>query len=173
MLPIETDLNRIEKLSILKEKENFRFRSFLKKLDSRRIDKIVHLLHKEITNQIDCQECGNCCHSLTPIVTPEEITRLAALENITEETFETLYLELDRFQESKFLKALPCKYLDGKKCSIYVDRPSECHSYPHTHKWGFVRRTLSVISNYGICPIVFNIMENLKHELHYIDHPHS
>ncbi len=173
MLPIETNLNRIEKLSIQRENENFRFRSFLKGLDSRKVDRIVQRLHKEITSQIDCLECGNCCHSLTPTVTSEEISYLAALENMDEETFETQYLDIDQFQGSKFLKALPCKYLNGKECTIYKDRPADCHSYPHTHKWGFTRRTLSVISNYGICPIVFNILENLKIQLHYTDMPNK
>lgn len=173
MLPIETNLNRIEKLSIQRENENFRFRSFLKGLDSRKVDRIVHRLHREITNQIDCLECGNCCHSLTPTVTSEEISHLAALENMDEETFEIQYLDIDQFQGSKFLKGLPCKYLNGKECTIYKDRPADCHSYPHTHKWGFTRRTLSVISNYGICPIVFNILENLKIQLHYTDMPNK
>lgn len=167
MLPIETDLSKIEKLSIQKENENFKFRAFLRGLDPSEVDRVVHRLNRKVSRAIDCTECGNCCHSLVPGVTEVEITRLAALDNITKEEFDSRHLEDDKFAGTKFLKAIPCRYLEGKICSIYDMRPNECRSYPHLHKKGFVYRTLSVISNYGICPIVFNVMENLKIETNF------
>lgn len=173
MLPVEMDLSKIEKLSIQKENENFKFRAFLRSLDSLEVDRVVHRLNRKVSQAIDCTECGNCCHSLVPGVTEEEITRLAALDNITPEEFDKKHLEDDKFAGTKFLKAIPCRYLEGKICSVYDLRPHECRSYPHLHKKGFVYRTLSVISNYGICPIVFNVMENLKIELNFKTQPGS
>lgn len=167
MLPVEMDLSKIEKLSIRKENENFKFRAFLRGFEPSEVDRIVHRLNRSVSRAIDCTECGNCCHSLVPGVTEEEICTLAAHDNVTPEEFTTNHLEDDKFAGTKFLKAIPCRYLDGKICSIYDIRPNECRSYPHLHKKGFVYRTLSVISNYGICPIVFNVMENLKIELNY------
>lgn len=169
MLPIETDIKTIERQAIINERENFRFRAFLKsKFDSKIVDKAVHRLHREITSKIDCRECGNCCYSLTPTVTDSEIETLANLENISPEMYEELYLDEDKFDNVKYLKSAPCRYLDGKLCSIYPNRPAECRSYPHTQKKRFMARTLFMNTNYGICPIVYNIIENLKFELKFL-----
>jgi Fe-S-cluster containining protein len=167
MLPIEMDLAKIERLAIQRENENFDFRMFLKSLDSKDVDKIVHRLHREVTHRIDCLECGNCCNSLVPKVREEEIIYLAGLDNITVEEYTMEHLDEDKYEASLFLKATPCRYLNGKACTIYENRPKECREYPYTHRRGFVFRTLNIIANYAICPIVFNIMENLKIELEY------
>lgn len=167
MLPIETDLEKIERLAIKRENENFAFRMFLKSLDDKEVDRIVHRLHREVTRQIDCLECGNCCNSLVPRVKEEEISFLAGLDNVPVEEFIANHVEEDKYEGSLFLKATPCRYLDGKACTIYENRPKECREYPYTHRRGFVFRSLSMITNYAICPIVFNIMENLKAELEF------
>jgi Fe-S-cluster containining protein len=77
------------------------------------------------------------------------------------------FVEKDKFEDTKYLKDSPCKYLVDKVCMIYVDRPEDCKSYPHTHKRNFISRTLGMIENYGICPIVYNVYENLKVELRF------
>ena len=59
---------------------------------------------------------------------------------------------------------IPCRYLDGKKCSIYEDRPAQCRNFPYTNADGFVSRLWGMIGFYEICPIVFNLMERLKNE---------
>ncbi|MBI3601005.1 MAG: hypothetical protein HY097_10260 [Nitrospinae bacterium] len=74
---IELDLDKIEKLGRLREAENFRFRSFLKGRDPDKIDKIVHRLNHEISNQIDCVSWGNCCRKLKTRITQPDITRLS------------------------------------------------------------------------------------------------
>jgi uncharacterized protein len=167
MLPLELDLTKIERLSIKRENENYSFRAFLKGKDIEKVDKIVHRLHKEITSLIDCQKCGNCCISLVPRVKENEIVYLAGLDKVSVEEFIRENLEPDNYDNSLFLKHTPCRYLSGTRCSIYENRPLECKAYPYTHRPGFSTRTLNMISNYGICPIVFNIMENLKMEMGY------
>ena len=167
MLPIEMDLTKIERLAIKRESENFAFRMFLKGLDDKELDKIVQKLNREVTSRINCLECGNCCNSLVPRVNDQEIELLAALDNVTKETFTREHLDEDKYNNSLYLKATPCRYLDGKSCTIYSNRPLECRVYPYTHKQGFVFRMLYMITNYAICPIVFNVLENLKVELNY------
>lgn len=167
MLPIEIDLAKIERLAIQRENENFAFRMFLKSFDDKEVDKIVHRLHRIVTRQIDCLACGNCCNSLVPRVKEEEINYLASLDNVSVEDFICDHIEEDKYEGSLFLKATPCRYLNGKACTIYENRPKECREYPYTHRRGFVFRSLSMITNYAICPIVFNIMENLKVELEF------
>ena len=61
MLPIETNIKKIERQAIINENSNFRFRSFLKtRVDPDELDQAVHKLHKKITAQIDCCECASC-----------------------------------------------------------------------------------------------------------------
>lgn len=159
-------MNKIELLGKQNEEENFRFRRFLKNQDPEEVDKVVHQLHNRITNQIDCTECGNCCNSLRPGVTNQEIERLAGMDGMKPRDFEDEFVEEDSGQD-KCLKDTPCKYLKDKKCTIYSQRPNACKSYPHTHKPKFTSRTFVMIQNYGICPIVFNLMEELKRELRF------
>lgn len=167
MKPLELDIEVIAMLGEQNEKENFEFRSFLKGQDSKRVDNIVQRLNKEITSQIDCQKCGNCCIYLEPCLTDSEIIKLSQIEGLTQSEFISRFVEHDSYENINYLKGTPCKFLNEKSCSIYNDRPKVCKSYPHTQKPDFISRTLGMINNYGICPIVFNLFENLKLELNY------
>lgn len=135
MRSLELDIKKIAQIGKQKERENIRFRAFLKGQDSERIDEIVHRLDKEIRTQINCQD------------------------------FENQFVEIDGFEGIKYLKNTPCIFLKDKSCSIYTDRPEDCKSFPHTHKDDFTARLFVTIENYGICPIVFNVFERLKREL--------
>ncbi len=163
-MKLETNLDVIKKLGQEREEENIKFRFFLKWREEDDVDEIVHRLHDEIAAQIDCTLCGNCCKMLRPFVSDEELKRLSEIDNITPEAFDKKYVELSD-EEMKYLKEMPCKYLKDNKCTVYIDRPSECRSYPHTHKDEFTTRLLGVINNYEICPIVFNLYEQLKREM--------
>lgn len=165
MIPLETNLEKIARLSVKNEKENFRFRTYLKMQDSEDVDRIVHLISKEVTEQIDCTACANCCIKLHTNLNDREINTLAKIENLSKEDFIAANLEMDDPLDGYFLKEMPCKYLKDKKCSIYEDRPGECRSYPNTDKDDFSSRTFGMINNYEICPIVFNVYERLKLEM--------
>jgi Fe-S-cluster containining protein len=162
---IETDLSRIEQLAALREDENFRFRSYLKGKDSDQVDRIVHGLHREITEQIDCTLCGNCCSQLQANIDRKDIAVLAQIENMTPEMFESNFCEED-FDET-LLNMMPCRYLEGTKCRIYENRPAQCRSFPNTDKKRFTSRLLGMLRYYEICPIVFNLMERLKDEMRF------
>jgi Fe-S-cluster containining protein len=167
MIPIEIDIERISQISKRKESENLRFRTFLKVKGNDNLDNLVHRLNKEIESQIDCTKCGNCCINLRPCLTKNEIEKLSKIDNVSRDFFIDNYTEQDKFENIKYLKNIPCKYLSDKKCSIYIDRPDDCKSYPHIHKPKINSRTLGVIENYGICPIVFNVFERLKIEFRF------
>jgi uncharacterized protein len=164
---MELNLNKIKLLGEKREDENFRFRAFLKGVDTDKADRIVHRLHHEISSQIDCTKCGNCCKMLRPAVNHKEIIRLAHIKNISTEEFEKKYVKKDEYGDVKYLKDTPCIFLKDKRCAIYQDRPDECRSYPHTHKDEFISRLFGVIDNYSICPIVFNLYEQLKGKLYF------
>jgi Fe-S-cluster containining protein len=167
MIPLELNIENIRLIAKRKEDENYEFRIFLKGQDSAKIDKIVHRLNEVIVEQIDCKKCGNCCKTLSPCISDSEIDILSQLDNLSRNDFVTRFVEKDKFEDSKFLKDSPCKYLRDKECIIYANRPEDCNSYPHTHKRNFISRTLGIIENYGICPIVYNVFENLKVELRF------
>ncbi len=164
-LEMELDLNRIEEFGRLREVENVEFRSYLKGQDFDKIDDIVHRLNREVSDQIDCTNCGNCCTKLSPLINDKDIDRLSGKLNISTEQIKDDYTETD--EGELFFKDLPCTFLKGKKCTIYNDRPEDCKSYPHLHKSEFISRLWAVIQNYSICPIVFNVFERLKIELKF------
>jgi hypothetical protein len=91
---------------------------------------------------------------------------LAAITNNSIQTFKRDYLVTDEEGDMHF-KDLPCPFLIDKKCSVYDSRPDDCRSYPHLHKNEFLSRLFGVIDNYSICPIVFNVYEELKYKLHF------
>lgn len=167
MRPLELNLEKIVLLGEKNRDRNFVFRSFLKIQDDEKIDKIVARLNAEITKQIDCTACGNCCVELRPYLSKVEIKRLSKIENLTPNEYSERYLQKDELDDASYLKGIPCKYLKNKRCTIYALRPNDCRSFPHTHKKGFSFRMLEMIEYYSICPIVFNIFERLKEELQF------
>jgi uncharacterized protein len=163
---IELNLETIELTGQKKESENYRFRSYLKSKSSEKIDRIVNRLNTEITNKIDCTDCGNCCNLMSSMVKQTDSEEISNFLKISITEFQSTYLEIGEENELYF-KHRPCKFLEDKKCTIYNIRPNDCQSYPHTQKQGFIFRLLGVIENYSICPIVYNLVEQLKRELHF------
>ncbi len=160
-----TDPQRIKKLAQEKEEENWEFRSFLKGIDmhSEELDVLVHGLYKDISSRIDCLDCGNCCRVILPNLSPADITGLAAGLRLSKAELTRRYLTTREDQENTYtFNATPCPFLDGNQCTVYECRPQSCRSYPHLHKSGFTHRLIQVVENYAICPIVFNVYEELK-----------
>lgn len=161
---IEMDPVRIKELVSGRETENIAFRRFLKGMDGNAVDRLVQSLHKEIIPQVDCTLCGNCCSCLKPGISRYDIKILADLEGVSTEEYVLGYCREDEF-DGIFLKDTPCRYLVGKRCSIYESRPGQCRKFPYTGENGFIFRLWGIIGFYGICPIVFHIIERLKGSL--------
>ena len=160
------DLKKIEQLGKKRKSENFKFRSFLKGQDSEKIDRIVHELNTYYSSKVDCTECGNCCIALQALINKNDLEKLALGLAISDSELKEKYTEVDENGDLYF-KHKPCSFLRDKKCEIYNFRPAECESYPHLHKENFIGRLFGVIDNYSICPIVFNVYEDLKEELRF------
>ena len=165
---IEKDVHTIERIAEEKEEENWAFRSFLKQLDIDVdvLDGIVHQITAEVTSRIDCLECGNCCKQIRPELDDEDISAFAAGLNLSIAKFQQKYLTQDEDTGSNYIfNLLPCPFLENNKCTNYESRPKACASYPHLDKDEFVFRLWGVVDNYRICPIVFNVYNQLKKEL--------
>ncbi len=161
------DLTLIANLATEREEENYDFRSFLKGKDDKKVDAIVHRLNEDISAQIDCTQCGNCCRSLMITLEKADTTRLSKHLGITKEDFEKKFVEKSAEDQTNIFNKIPCHFLDENKCTVYEARPNDCREFPHLHKPGFTSRLFSVIDNYGRCPIVFNVFEALKKRLRF------
>ena len=169
---LETDLDKIKELSKKKEDENWKFRSFLKGsgISREKIDTIVHELYQNVSSQIDCKTCANCCKQVQPVLDQEDIEKLSKCLDISVAQFKEKYLVKDKEPEKFVFNKKPCPFLKDNLCSHYTYRPKDCVSYPHLHKNGFILRLMDVIGNCSICPIVYNVFEYLKDEIwHYDD----
>ena len=160
---LETDLRKIKKMAKKKENENWAFRGYLKGKGSEEIDPIVHRLYEEVSAQIDCTTCGNCCKEVSPVLSPKDIEVFSEGLGMPVSEFKPLHLTVD--MGDTIFNQRPCPFLKDNKCSNYDHRPANCQSYPHLHKDDFTTRLFGVLNNYGICPIVFNVYEQLKDEV--------
>lgn len=159
-----TDLDKIKYYSEKNDNRNYKFRSFLKSVDKdvSEIDAIVHDILKDIVKQIDCTACANCCKKMGALVTKDDMHRISRGLKISEDELINKYLEFDKEENEYCINKKPCPFLQDNKCTIYEIRPEECQSFPHLHKDEFVFRMSGVISNCSVCPIVFNVYEELK-----------
>lgn len=168
-MKVETDLKRIKETAEKKEDENWKFRTFLKGYDIEveELDSIVHRLFKGVVREVDCTACGNCCKEISPVLGDEDIERLSRGLGISRKNFKEQFLvENDKKYSDRFIfNKRPCPFLKGNLCSHYELRPEACRSFPHLHKEEFVFRLIGVVENYAVCPIVFNVYEELKAEL--------
>ena len=160
-LQLQTNLAYIEKEAIEKEAENFFFKEVLLAGDPGEIDSAVQQLNAEITPQIDCTACGNCCKSLMINVTQPEVEELSAYLAIPEIELKEKYIETS-LQGNMIVNTIPCQFLKGTLCGIYNHRFNECREFPGLHKTGFTRRLFAHFMHYGRCPIVYNVVERLK-----------
>lgn len=94
---------------------------------------IVGMWYKEGL-PFECTGCGKCCTGFPGYVwvDEEEIEKLALFLNLSVNEFSLRYL---RSVEGQFsLKEEPetyaCVFLEGKRCTVYENRPKQCRTYP-------------------------------------------
>jgi Fe-S-cluster containining protein len=165
---ITIDLEYIKEMAIEREEVNLEFRAYLKQHDMapKEIDAIVHGIADRVSSQIDCTKCANCCKQIRPVLDKDDISNFALGLKIPVSEFQEQYLSRDEENSSKHrFNELPCPFLKNDQCSNYNYRPRDCRSYPHLYKKDFVSRLLGVVENYEVCPIVFNVYEQLKAEI--------
>ena len=164
---LHLNLTEIKRISEELSESNYKFRSLLKWHDNPdEIDRVVQELYLEISSKIDCTLCANCCNIISPTISTEEIDTISSYKNVSTSDFISIYLMNDDERNYVF-KDLPCPFLKDNKCTCYPNRPNDCKSYPHLNKNDITSRLLGVIENCSICPIVFNVFENLKKYCNY------
>ena len=149
------------------DEKNYLFlRRVKQRVSSNKVDRIALELHQKAFSIVDCTKCANCCRTLHPIVTDEDVARIAAHLGMTEQEFIAAYLERDEDEGRFRIKTTPCPFLsDDNLCKIYDVRPEKCRGYPFTDKPDFVFMTMTHANNAVVCPAVFYLIEQMKGRL--------
>jgi Fe-S-cluster containining protein len=146
------------------EDANFRFLRSLKLVpDEDRIDSIAHKLHEDAFGRIDCTRCANCCKTMQPALTDEDIERITGHLDMSPEAFTAAYLEADPEEGGLRMSVTPCPFLgEDDHCKIYALRSQACRDFPHTDKEGFTSRSYLHTANTRNCPAVYYIVKRMR-----------
>ena len=164
-MKIEQNIDRIRALAREMDEENWHFRAFLKGCNASELDRKVHRLQREFASRIDCTTCANCCKEVSPILSQTDVMRLSEYLGIGISDFSERYLKPSKDADRHRIRERPCPFLRKNRCTVYEARPDACRSFPHLHKKDFISRTIQVVTNCHICPIVINVFEELKEEI--------
>jgi uncharacterized protein len=94
-------------------------------------------------------------------VTAEESKNMAAHLNLPETSFKEKYIE-ESLQGQLIINRMPCHFLEGSRCTEYEYRFTECREFPHLDRPNFKDRMFGLLVHYAMCPIIFNVVEELK-----------
>ncbi|OYZ50390.1 MAG: hypothetical protein B7Y15_09040 [Bacteroidetes bacterium 24-39-8] len=148
------------------EAENLRFKDYLVSLDSTSLDQMVFELEASISAKVDCTKCGNCCKSLMITVSEPEAENLAEVLNLERNNFDKQYLEKG-MHGLMLINTIPCHFLAENKCTVYEHRFEGCREFPALHLPHFQKRLFTHFMHYQRCPIIFNVVEQLKDEMSF------
>src|SRR4030095_11339457 len=137
------------------------YKQFLQKTDKNRVLKQLPDLHDEASNKIDCLQCANCCKNYSPRFKTPDIKRISKHLKMKESVFIEKYLVVDA--DGDFVANIkPCPFLGADNyCSIYDQRPSDCHRFPYTNEDVFIKRQQLTLTNSSFCPLTYFVMEKL------------
>ncbi len=136
----------------------------LKRKPPKNLDNKVHILHDKAFEKIDCLSCANCCKTLGPRITDNDINRLSKFLKTKPGNFIENYLKIDEDGDYVF-KKMPCPFLlPDNYCSVYEVRPKACREYPHTDRKRFYQALNITLNNIETCPAVAFITEELIKE---------
>jgi uncharacterized protein len=138
-----------------------KYKNFLKRADKNKVLKQLPNLHEEAFEKIDCLSCANCCRNYSPRFKTPDIKRISKHLKMKEGTFIETYLKVD--EDGDYItKTSPCPFLgEDNFCSIYENRPSDCHRFPYTDEDVIFKRPSITLKNSTFCPAVYFVLEKL------------
>ncbi|PJF44572.1 MAG: hypothetical protein CUN55_03310 [Phototrophicales bacterium] len=164
-----TDLEFIARQAAEKADDYEAFRYYIE-LDERSdeaLDELVEQIATPIIAAIDCTTCANCCRHLDVYLTEADAQRLSSGTFIPYSTLLHQYIDREhaaQVEEWGMFQQKPCVFLKDTLCSIYEYRPESCRIYPMftpDFRW-----TLEdTFGGIGLCPIIYNVIEQLKIQL--------
>jgi Fe-S-cluster containining protein len=143
-----------------------KLRNFLSRLE-KSAPKNLHLITLEANElawaETNCLDCANCCKTMTPTYSRQDISRIAAHLNMSASAFREKWLRRDRSGDW-INKTQPCQFLDLKTnlCRIYPVRPQDCAGFPHHSSkkiadYGHVYR-----QNVEFCPATYRLVQHMQ-----------
>ena len=137
------------------------YKQFLQKAEKNKVLKQLPDLNEEAFAKIDCLQCANCCKNYSPRFKTPDIKRISKHLRMKESEFIDRYLKVD--DEGDFVvKSTPCPFLGSDNyCSIYDQRPSDCHRFPYTDEDVFIKKQSITLKNSTFCPITYFVIEKL------------
>lgn len=127
---------------------------------------MVSRLDQRISPRINCTDCGNCCKSLMVLINDTEADNLSRHLGQSREDFDQAYLEKGS-NGLMIMNRMPCPFLIDRKCSVYEHRFEGCKEFPALHLPHFKQRMFTTFMHYERCPIIFNVVEQLKDEMSF------
>jgi len=151
-------LTNWEKKSAERQKE---YKKYLHRADKNTVLKQLPDLHEEAFEKIDCLQCANCCKNYSPRFKTPDIKRISKHLKLKEGDFKEIYLRVD--EDGDYVtKSTPCPFLGNDNyCSIYENRPSDCHRFPYTDEDVIIKKQNLTLKNSTFCPIVYYVLEKL------------
>ena len=123
-----------------------------------KMDTIVQQLHEDVSAEIDCLSCANCCKTLGPAIYDKDIERMAKALRIKPAEVVSKYLKMDEDGDYIF-RSMPCPFLlSDNYCPIYDARPKACREYPHTDRKRFEQIYKLTVKNSATCPIAYEVL---------------
>ncbi|HEX4375108.1 MAG TPA: YkgJ family cysteine cluster protein [Puia sp.] len=137
------------------------YKQYLNRADKNKVLKQLPELHEEAFEKIDCLQCANCCKKYSPRFKTPDIKRISKHLKLKEGDFIETYLRID--EDGDYVaKSTPCPFLgEDNYCSIYENRPSDCHRFPYTDEDVIIKRQNLTLKNSTFCPIVYYVLEKL------------
>jgi len=155
-------LSELKDIALKVAPETKSFFNKLKKKKPKNLDTVVHQLHDEVFEEVDCLDCANCCKSISPTLYDKDVVRLAKHHKIKPSKFIEEYLYVDDEGDYVF-KQTPCPFLlSDNYCMVYESRPKACREYPHTDRKRFYQILDLTLKNTEVCPAVYDIAEKMK-----------
>lgn len=107
-------------------------------------------------------------------MTPAETEAIAAYLNMTADEVRVKHTGPDPDDSRKRVlrnEKNACTFLDGNLCMIYEARPGPCRRFPHVHpgEHSLGARMESACQHSSVCPILYNALEEYKHQTGYHD----
>ncbi len=137
----------------------------LQKMPSGKLDLMVHQMHDDKFREAHCMECANCCRTISPIILWQDILRIS--KYLKEKPSRVMDRYFMRDEEGDFVfKGQPCPFLGSDNyCSIYPQRPRACRDFPLTDRPRFYKTLNVSLKNTAICPVVYEIFQDLHQQL--------
>ena len=145
--------------------------AFLKSLRSRpeaAFYPVLKEVHADVFAKTDCLSCAACCKSIPPILTEQDISRLARRMTMSRKQFVRQFVLMDVNGEMT-LNGVPCRFLGADNaCQVYEDRPEACRRYPHTDEKSYQKRAELNLANAQVCPAAYEIVTQLMKRINHI-----